>query len=100
MNQVAQDPRGVARRRAGFRGAGGLLGAARRLTADVDGNNLADDYGSCFLPDVVVTEASDELEPPIGIFFGYLVTGENAVGEGTFTTNSFGVSRPNNSPCP
>jgi len=68
--------------------------------ADLDGNNLADDYGSCFLPDVLVTQASDSMEPPDGIFFGYLVTGENAVGEGSLATNSFGVIRPNNTPCP
>lgn len=68
--------------------------------ADVDGNNLADDYGSCFLPDLMVTQASDALEPAAGVFFGYLVTGENVVGEGDLSTNSFGVTRPNDAPCP
>ena len=68
--------------------------------ADVDGDNLADDYGSCYLPDLPDPQGSDEQEPPVGIFFGYLVTGDNGVGEGAFTTNSFGVSRPNDSPCP
>ncbi len=67
---------------------------------DADGDNLADDYGSCFLPDLLVTEASDASDPPPGIFYSYLVTGESPVGEGNLMTNSFGMIRPNNNPCP
>ena len=66
----------------------------------MDGNNLADDYGSCFLPDLMVTQAPDSSEPAGGVFFGYLVTGENVVGEGDLSTNRFGVTRPNDAPCP
>ena len=73
--------------------------AVERLT-DTDGDNLADDYGSCFLPDLLITEASDATVPPRGFFHHYLVTGENAVGEGDLMTNSFGMTRPNNTPCP
>jgi hypothetical protein len=36
----------------------------------------------------------------VGTGYYYLVTGQNACGEGTLGTRSNGVPRPNGAPCP
>ncbi|MCP3982247.1 MAG: DNRLRE domain-containing protein [bacterium] len=75
-----------------------------RLTAarleDVNHDGLADDYGSCFQPDLAITEALDTSVPPPDQLHFYLVTGENSFAEGTLGSNSQQVPRPNDSPCP
>jgi hypothetical protein len=67
---------------------------------DADSNGLADDYGSCFQPMVFVSQATDTSSPAATYMHAYLVTGENAAGEGGMGFNSSLVERPNLSPCP
>jgi hypothetical protein len=67
---------------------------------DADMNGLADDYGTCFLPDLLVSQAMDASNPPASFMHTYLVTGENAVGEGGMGYASNLLQRPNLTPCP
>jgi hypothetical protein len=67
---------------------------------DLDGDGIADDYGSCQQPDLVLNEAPDSTVPLAGSAGFYLVSGENTVGEGTFGFASNGGERPNAKPCP
>jgi hypothetical protein len=64
------------------------------------GDNVADTYGSCFAPDLLIPEVVDGSVPPLQEIQFYTVTGENAVGEGTMGWTSYGVQRPNVTPCP
>ena len=68
--------------------------------ADADFDGLADDYGTCFLPNVFVTQAPDATIPAPDFMYTYLVTGENAVGEGGMGFTSALLERPNRAPCP
>jgi hypothetical protein len=67
---------------------------------DLDGDGVADDYGSCFQPDLVENQAPDSTPPPEGFTGSYLVTGENDIGEGSTGYAGNGLPRPNYSPCP
>jgi hypothetical protein len=71
-----------------------------RALVDADLNGLADDYGICFLQNLMLPEADDFGIPNPSMFFGYLVTSENALGESNLMTNSAGMVRPNLNPCP
>jgi len=71
-----------------------------RKLIDLDNDKLADDYGTCFLTNLTVSEAFDETDPAVGWAHFYLVSGRNAAGEGSLGTNSLGVAIPNRSPCP
>jgi len=68
--------------------------------SDGDGNGVADDYGACFLPEVVANEAPDSSSPPVAKTSFYLVAGENPVGEGEIGYASNGLPRPHVQPCP
>jgi len=67
---------------------------------DADSDGLADDYGGCLMPNLTSAEADDTSSPPPGFSHFYLITAENANGEGALTLTSAGLSRPNRSPCP
>ncbi len=68
---------------------------------DADGDGLADEYGTCFRPDVLVTEAFNPSDPPIGTVNTFWVTGEDPSGaEGPLGNTSSGLMRPNRTPCP
>ena len=67
---------------------------------DSDGDGLADDYGSCFLPDLMVLQADDASDPPADEMHTYLITGENGVGEGGLGFATGPLERPNDNPCP
>lgn len=67
---------------------------------DGNGDGLADDYGACFQDDLALPEVFDDSDPPGASFHAYLITGENAQGEGTLGTNRAGATRPNTTPCP
>jgi len=67
---------------------------------DADRDGLADDYGTCFRPDLMVPQTQDASGPPTGQMHIYLVTGENAVGEGSLGFTSSRQERPNRTPCP
>ena len=58
------------------------------------------DYGTCFLSDLVSPTAEDGADPPSGVGWTYLVSGENSAGEGVLGNDSFGALRPNATPCP
>jgi len=66
---------------------------------DLNGDGLADDYGSCFVSETSSTEASDFFVPA-GFFNAYMVVGENRNGEGAIGTNSAGMPRRVSVPCP
>jgi hypothetical protein len=74
--------------------------AVYRHLPDADNNRLSDDYGKCLLNDLLTPEATDTTIPAPSFVHYYLVTAENAVGEGSMGTNAFGMTRPNNTPCP
>jgi hypothetical protein len=67
---------------------------------DADNDGLADDYGTCFMPGLLLPMADDFSIPNPGRLFSYLVTSVNALGESDLGTNSAGVVRPNLNPCP
>lgn len=67
---------------------------------DANHDGLADDYGTCVAPGIANSFFDDTLTPPARGLFAYLVTGENAAGEGALGTTSAGVPRPNRAPCP
>ena len=74
-------------------------GDGQRLS---DGNHdgLADDYGDCYIPDIIGTEVEDTDPTQSGILKWYLVTGENFTGEGSLGTNSGQQERQATTPCP
>jgi len=72
--------------------------SVRLIDADSDG--VADSYGTCFLAGVATTAGADPSSPVSGSTGFYLVTGENASGEGPLGNASNGLPRPNTSPCP
>jgi len=67
---------------------------------DADNNGVADDYGPCFQPNLVLNQVPDSSVPAAGIGSFYLVSGESTVGEGTIGFASNGGMRPNVTPCP
>jgi hypothetical protein len=71
------------------------------ILPDRNGDGVADGYGSCLLSGIGTNEVDVGAVPPdpqhLWIF---LVTAENAKGEGTFQPASNGMPRPNLSPCP
>jgi hypothetical protein len=68
--------------------------------ADADENGLADDYGSCFVGEIIGYDVADPTIPPDGNVHWYLVTGENFVTEGSLGENSDEMERPNLLACP
>jgi hypothetical protein len=70
------------------------------LLPDADEDGLADDYGSCYVGDIVGHDVQDASEPPSGQLHWYLVTGENFQVEGSLGNSSGGTERPNPAPCP
>jgi len=68
--------------------------------SDADSNGVADSYGTCFLAGVATTAGADPSSPVAGSTGFYLVTGENAAGEGPPGSASNGLPRPNTNPCP
>ncbi len=77
-----------------------------RLTAarmpDVDGDGLADDYGTCDLPGLETPQAVMPGTPAPSLCDYILVTGKNVVGESALGDNGAAapVERPNVAPCP
>jgi len=67
---------------------------------DADSDGLADDYGGCFQSGLTVAGADDTSIPTVGFSHYYLITAENADGEGVLSVTSAGALRPNRSPCP
>lgn len=67
---------------------------------DANHDGIADDYGACLFSGLATDFAVDTLTPPPGSMFTYLVTGENATGEGSLGFTSAGAQRPNRAPCP
>jgi hypothetical protein len=59
----------------------------------------AGDYGSCAASGLTESETTDGLSPASGAGWSYLVTGENAAGEGSLGSDSSGAPRPNGQPC-
>ena len=57
-------------------------------------------YGTCFSAGAPASFTIDPWLPPAGVAWFYLVTGRNALGEGTMGTDSAGRERPNLTPCP
>ena len=57
-------------------------------------------YGACQYAALPTNFYSDPWLPPVGVAWFYLVTGRNALGEGTMGTDSAGVARKNLTPCP
>ena len=66
---------------------------------DADGDGAADDYGQCVLSDLVVTQADLFTIPDPLKYFYYLVTGENADGEGSLGNSSNGTRRHSRNVC-
>jgi len=58
------------------------------------------DFGACLQADLAVSSATDPGVPPSGAIWTYLVSGENAAGEGPLGYGSDGRGRENLSPCP
>ena len=77
-----------------------------KLTAprmkDTNNDGLADDYGSCLEPDLVVNEAPDSDAPGPGAADLYLVTGESSLRRGHpgLRRQRRGEGSPNLRPCP
>jgi hypothetical protein len=73
----------------------------QRMT-DADGDGLADDYGSCLMPDLMATQFEHPPVPilPVGFFDVIYVTAENRNGEGPMGMNSAMMMIPNRMPCP
>jgi hypothetical protein len=67
---------------------------------DANQDGLAEDYGSCFVGDIIGHEVSDPSNPPGAAMHWYLVTGEYQGTEGSLGNNSAGLARPNVGPCP
>ncbi len=67
---------------------------------DLDGDGVADSYGTCFAPGLTVPEAFDQTDPPAGQMHIYLVTAENANGESELGYTSQTRERRNLAPCP
>jgi hypothetical protein len=61
---------------------------------------MADDYGSCWVEDIVGLDVLDPSTPPASEVHWYLVTGENFAAEGSLGENSADMERPNTAPCP
>lgn len=57
-------------------------------------DGLADDYGVCYIEDIIGLDVEDHERPQPGLTQWYLVTGENFVSETTAGTNSAGADRP------
>jgi hypothetical protein len=76
-----------------YRRTGGLL-------PDTNHDGVADSYGGCLYENVLTAFALDTTSPPAGQIHSYLVSGENAAGEGSLGFASNGMQRPNASPCP
>jgi hypothetical protein len=55
---------------------------------------------TCLPPALASPGLTDSAFPPAGTTFYYLVSGENACGEGPLGSASSGTPRPNTSPCP
>ena len=72
---------------------------ARRM-ADADGDGVADDYGSCFKPDLGAPQMTDPSVPSPGFVAYIQVTGEGSGGEGSLGNASNGRTRTNSAPCP
>jgi hypothetical protein len=70
------------------------------LLPDLDSNGLADSYGTCFAPDLLVPQVATGAPPPVGEMDTFLVTGENPNGEGSLGFASNLLVRPNLTPCP
>jgi hypothetical protein len=68
--------------------------------SDLDGDGVAENYGSCDQQGQTDNLAPDSMIPPPGLGSFYIVTPENDVGEGTMGYASNGRERPNLSPCP
>ncbi len=67
---------------------------------DQDQDRMADYYGTCDQSGIAGTSATIPSVPPPGIVDFYIVTGENAFGEGLLGYNSSRQARPNLTPCP
>jgi hypothetical protein len=68
---------------------------------DLDGDGTADDYGTCVAHDLTDPEYTDPApDPDPGYMHVYVVTAENADGEGSMGNTSHGLPRPIYSPCP
>jgi len=74
--------------------------AAGPRLRDLNADGLADDYGSCWIGDIIGNDAPDPSPPPGGQVHWYLITAENFIAEGSLGTNSHQLERPNLSPCP
>lgn len=74
--------------------------AVAHTLKDQDGNGLADHYGACLQYNIPIPKAPDPSEPPERLTHFYLVTGLNAVGEGSMGFNGALQERPNTTPCP
>jgi hypothetical protein len=68
--------------------------------ADLDHDGVADDYGTCYVPNTEVREVHDMTSPPVGQTRYFIVTARDPDGEGTMGYTSSGLERENNSPCP
>jgi hypothetical protein len=55
---------------------------------------------SCFASHLTMPQATDSQQPALGELFYYLVSGEDACGEGPLGTQSSGTPRPTLSACP
>jgi uncharacterized repeat protein (TIGR01451 family) len=67
---------------------------------DTNHDGVADAYGGCLYENVLTAWALDTTTPPPGQLHSYLVSGENAAGEGPLGYASNGLLRPNLAPCP
>jgi hypothetical protein len=68
---------------------------------DLDGDGVADDYGTCQAHDLTEPEYTDpEPDPAPGFMDVYVVTVGNENGEGSKGSTSAGLPRPNLAPCP
>jgi hypothetical protein len=67
---------------------------------DQNADTLADDYGSCYIGDIIGNEVTDPVDPPPGVLHWYLVTAENFAGEGPLGDNSSAMQRLATAACP
>lgn len=63
-------------------------------------NLQAGNYGGCFSSGLTASTGTESSNPAAGSFWFYLVTGKNAVGEGTMGYKTGGQERTNSAPCP
>ena len=60
----------------------------------------AGNYGACFEAAIAANASDDPALPPPGSGWSYLVTGDNAAGEGSMGSDSALQPRSNGSACP